>query len=178
MTWKPHLDELIGSLKQRQNFINALCPGRRGVPTAFASTIVKSVVISKIDYGSFIYRSAKKCLLKKLDTTLHAILRRALGDLKSTLIATMYCEVGIQSLHSRRKYLLARYFVKKIRLRNHIIYKEINHYNPDICFKPTEMSSFQRFLCLPGMEDIMENGRLTVNLDDVVLVWPSFLQRN
>ncbi|KAK2713018.1 hypothetical protein QYM36_011652 [Artemia franciscana] len=53
MTWKPHLDELIGSLKQRQNFINALCLGRRGAPTAFASTIVKSVVISIIDYGSF-----------------------------------------------------------------------------------------------------------------------------
>ncbi|KAK2703263.1 hypothetical protein QYM36_018248, partial [Artemia franciscana] len=86
MTWKPHLDELIGSLKQRQNFINALCLGRRGAPTAFASTIVKSVVISKIDYGSFIYGSAKKCLLKKLDTTLHAILRRALGGLKSTPI--------------------------------------------------------------------------------------------
>ncbi|KAK2716480.1 hypothetical protein QYM36_006833, partial [Artemia franciscana] len=86
MTWKPHLDELIGSLKQRQNFINALCLGRRGAPTAFASTIVKSVVISKIDYGSFIYGSAKKCLLKKLDTTLHAILRRALGGQKSTPI--------------------------------------------------------------------------------------------
>ena len=69
MTWKPHLDELIGSLKQRQNFINALCLGRRGAPAAFASTIVKPVVISKIDYGSFIYGSAKKCLLKKL--TLH-----------------------------------------------------------------------------------------------------------
>ncbi|KAK2716335.1 hypothetical protein QYM36_010788 [Artemia franciscana] len=43
MTWKPHLDELIGSLKQRQNFINALCLGRRGAPTVFASTIVKPV---------------------------------------------------------------------------------------------------------------------------------------
>ncbi|KAK2718607.1 hypothetical protein QYM36_005821 [Artemia franciscana] len=86
MTWKPHLDELIGSLKQKQNFINALCLGRRGAPTAFASTIVKSVVISKIDYGSFIYGSAKKCLLKKLDTTLHAILRRALGGLNLLLL--------------------------------------------------------------------------------------------
>ena len=167
LTWKPHLDELIGSLKQRQNFINALCLGRRGAPTVFASTIVKSVVISKIDYGSFIYGSAKKCLLKKLDTTLHAILRRALGCLKSTPIAAMYCEVGIQSLHSRRKYLLARYFAKKIRLKNHIIYKGIiSHHNPDVRYKPTEMPSFQRFLCLPGMEEFIENGRLTVNLDD------------
>ena len=70
MTWKPHLNGLIGSLKQRQIFINARCHGKRGAPTAFASTIVKSVVISKIDNGSFIYGSAKKCQLKKLDTTL------------------------------------------------------------------------------------------------------------
>ena len=125
-------------------------------------TIVKSVVISKIDYGSFIHGSAKKCLLKKLDTTLHAILRRALGCLKST-----HSRSTTQSLHSRRKYLPARFFAKKIGLGNHIIYNEIIiHHNPDIRFKPTEMSSFQRFLCLPGMEEFIENGRLTVNLDD------------
>ena len=31
------------------------------------------------------------------------------------------------------------------------------------------MTSFQRFLCLPGMEKFMENGRLTVDLDDDLL---------
>ena len=51
---------------------------------------------------------------EEIDTTLHAILKRALGGLKSTPIIAMYCEAGIQSLHSRRKYLLARYFAKKI----------------------------------------------------------------
>ncbi|KAK2711721.1 hypothetical protein QYM36_012738, partial [Artemia franciscana] len=83
MAWKPYVDDLIGSLKQRQNFIKTLCLGRRGAPAAFTSTIVKLVVISKVDYGSFIYGSPKKCLLKQLDTTLNAILGRAL-DLASS----------------------------------------------------------------------------------------------
>ena len=121
-----------------RTLLNALCLGRRSAPIALASTIVKSVVISKIDYGSFIYGLAKKCLLKELDTTLHSILQRAPSGLKSTPIAAMYCEVGIQSLRSREKYPLARYFAKKIRLGNHIIHKEIiSHHNPDVCFKPT-----------------------------------------
>ena len=64
-------------------------------------------------------------------------------------------------------YLLARYFAKKVRLKNHIIYKEIiSHHNPDVRFKSIEIPSFQRFLCIPGMEEFMESSRLTGNLDD------------
>jgi len=42
----------------------------------------------------------------------------------------------------------------------------ISLHSRDVCFKPKEMPSFQRSLCLPCMEEFMENGRLTVNFDD------------
>jgi len=74
---------------------------------------------NKIDYGSFTYGSAKKYLPKKLDIILHVIFQSALGSLKS-IIAAMYCEVRIQSLHFRRKYLKI-YFAKKVRLKIRII---------------------------------------------------------
>jgi len=53
------------------------------------------MVISKIDHESFTSESAKECLLNKLDTTLYAILQRALGSLESTHIAAMYYKWGL-----------------------------------------------------------------------------------
>ena len=131
----------------KTKLIAALCLGRSGAPSAFASTIVNSMVTPKIEYGSFIHGPVQKCLFKKLDTTLHAIVRKTLGCLKSTASAAVYYEMEIQFLHSRRRYLLARYFAKKLKLKSHIIFKGIiNHHNPDVCPRDVLIPDSSAFL--------------------------------
>ena len=54
--------------------------------------LYRSLVISKLDYGSIIYGSAQKSNLKCLDTIPHQGLRLAQGAFRTSPIESLYAE--------------------------------------------------------------------------------------
>ncbi|KAK2713815.1 hypothetical protein QYM36_009633 [Artemia franciscana] len=167
LLWTNHIDYLVGNLRSRANFVNAICLSKRGAPYSCVSKLIGATITSKLDYGSMFYREATKHNLQKLDSAFNQVLRRALGCLKTTPTPALYCELGVTSLQRRRNNLQARYFLKKMGSTNHIVYKEcIATWNQDLQFRPRFSPTVYKYSCL------MSNAGLpglvpTPNIDDL-----------
>ncbi|KAK2716688.1 hypothetical protein QYM36_006988, partial [Artemia franciscana] len=167
LLWTNHIDYLVGNLRSRANFLNAICLSKRGAPYSCVLKLIGATITSKLDYGSMFYREATKHNLQKLDSAFNQVLRRALGCLKTTPTPALYCELGVTSLQRRRNNLQARYFLKKMGSTNHIVYKEcIATWNQDLQFRPRFSPTVYKYSCL------MSNAGLpglvpTPNIDDL-----------
>ena len=64
--------------------------------------LYRSLVRSKLDYGSTVYESARK-YLKCLDTIHYPGLRLALGAFRTSLVESLYAESNEPSLYTRRE---------------------------------------------------------------------------
>ena len=71
--------------------------------------LYRSLVRSKLDYGSIEYGSARKSYIKCLDTSHHQGLRLALGALRTLPVESLYAESNEPSLYSRRENLSLQY---------------------------------------------------------------------
>ncbi|GFN82299.1 retrovirus-related pol polyprotein from type-1 retrotransposable element r1 [Plakobranchus ocellatus] len=71
-----------------------------------------TLVRSKLDYGSVIYGSPNKHVLRALDPIHHQGLRIALGAFRTTPIKSLYAEAGEPSLEHRRMKLTFNYVLK------------------------------------------------------------------
>ena len=79
------------------------------------STLLKlyrSLVRSKLDYGCFIYGSARKSYLRCLDSIHHLGLRLVLGALRTSPVESLYVEANEAPLSLRREKLALQYFTK------------------------------------------------------------------
>ena len=72
----------------------------------------KSLVRSKLDYGCFIYGSARKSYLRCLDSIHHLGLRLALGALRTSPVESLYVEANEAPLSLRREKLALQYYTK------------------------------------------------------------------
>ena len=74
--------------------------------------LYRSLVRSKLDYGSIVYGSARKSYLKSLDTIHHQGLRLALGAFRTSPVESLYAESNEPSLYTRREKLSLQYTTK------------------------------------------------------------------
>ena len=74
--------------------------------------LFKSLVRSKLDYGSIVYGSARKSYLKCSDNIHHQSLRLALGAFRTSPIESLYADPNKPSLYVRREKLSLQYTTK------------------------------------------------------------------
>ena len=74
--------------------------------------LYRSLVRSKLDYGSVIFGSARKSYLKCLDSIHHQGLRLALGAFRTSPIQSLYTESNEPSVYVRREKLSLQYTTK------------------------------------------------------------------
>ena len=72
----------------------------------------RSLVRSKLDYGSVVYGSARKSYIKCLDTIHHPGLRLAPGAFRTSPVESLHAESNEPSLYSRREKLSLQYTTK------------------------------------------------------------------
>ncbi|GFO00731.1 RNA-directed DNA polymerase from mobile element jockey [Plakobranchus ocellatus] len=72
-----------------------------GADRATLLRLHRTLVRSKLDYGSVTYGSANKHVLRALDPIHHQGLRIALGAFRTTPIKSLYAEAGEPSLEHR-----------------------------------------------------------------------------
>ena len=65
--------------------------------------IYRSLIRSKLDYGSIVFMKAKDEVLKPLDVIHHAGIRLALGAFKSSPVESLYVEANELPLSLRRE---------------------------------------------------------------------------
>ena len=74
--------------------------------------LYRSLIRSKLDYGSIVYGSARKSYLAMLDPIHHQGLRLALGAFRTSPTASLYVEADEPSLNTRREKLSLQYVIR------------------------------------------------------------------
>jgi len=112
MTWKHHVDDLIDRTQKTINLMKCFHGMTWGISNKILITLYKSLIRSKIDYGSILYQDASKTTLNRIDSIQYRALRVALAAAKGTSLAALLAETGETSLHIRRQTLCLKHLIK------------------------------------------------------------------
>lgn len=109
LNWNAHLNHLRTSCQSGINLLRILSNQNWGSDRQTLLLLYRALVRSKIDYGSIIYASASKSVLKIVNTVHNTAIRLALGAYRTTPAESLYSEAGEPSLQLRRQQLSLAY---------------------------------------------------------------------
>ena len=113
LTWIPHLKNLRDTATKPLQLLRLLSHLRWGSDRKTMLRIYESVLLSKLNYGSHLYSSAKpKKLLRMLEPIQNEALRLATGAFKSSPIPSLQVETNFMPLNSRRELLTLQYYFR------------------------------------------------------------------
>eukprot|EP00102_Acyrthosiphon_pisum_P021430 XP_016658640.1 PREDICTED: RNA-directed DNA polymerase from mobile element jockey-like [Acyrthosiphon pisum] len=102
LKWTQHLKKLKSSCKIKMNIMKTLSNHTWGADTKSLLNIYKSLILSRINYGSIIYNSAKENLLKILDPLHNEGIRISIGAHRTSPIDIILCYAGELPLKLQR----------------------------------------------------------------------------
>lgn len=105
-----HIQKLIEKCKKGINVLRCLSGADWGASCQSLKRIYYAVIRSNIDYGSMVYSSANKTLLKKIQVIQNQALRICCGAFRSSPVVSLQVELGELSLEQRRLQLRMRYW--------------------------------------------------------------------
>ena len=112
LSFIPHIKALKAKCLNALDVLKVLSNTNWGGDRSVLLNLYRSVVRSKLDYGSILYGSARKSYLKCLDTIHDQGLRLALGAFRTSPVESLYAESNEPSLYSRREKLSLQYTTK------------------------------------------------------------------
>ncbi|MES9994020.1 MAG: reverse transcriptase domain-containing protein, partial [Candidatus Thiodiazotropha sp.] len=112
LTFIPHIKALKAKCLKALDILKVLSNTSWGGDRTVLLNLYRSLVRSKLDYGSVVYGSARKSYLKCLDTIHHQGLRLALGAFRTSPVESLYAESNEPSLYVRREKLSLQYVTK------------------------------------------------------------------
>ena len=112
LSFIPHINYLKAKCQKALQLLRVVAHTDWGADKSTLLKLYKSLVRSKLDYGCFIYGSARKSYLRFLDSIHHLGLRLALGALRTSPVESLYVEANEAPLILRREKLALQYFTK------------------------------------------------------------------
>ena len=112
LSFIPHIKALKAKCLKALDILKVLSNTNWGGDRSVLLNLYRSLVRSKLDYGSIVYGSARKSYLKCLDTIHHQGLRLALGAFRTSPVESLYAESNEPSLYTRREKLSLQYTTK------------------------------------------------------------------
>ena len=112
LSFIPHINYLKAKCHKALQLLCVVAHTDWGADKSTLLKLYKSLVRSKLDYGCFIYGSARKSYLRCLDSIHHLGLRLALGALQISPVESPYVEANEAPLSLRREKLALQYFTK------------------------------------------------------------------
>ena len=125
LTWQPHITELKAKCTKSLSLLKCLSNTKWGADRQSLLRIYRATTRTKLDYGSQIYGSAKKHILKKLDSVHHAALRLCSGAFRSSPIPSLLVDAGELSLDQRREKLGLQHYLRLQALPDSVAYNTI-----------------------------------------------------
>ena len=108
----PHINYLKAKCHKALQLLRVVAHTDWGADKSTFLKLYRSLVRSKLDYGCFIYGSARKSYLRCLDSIHHLGLRLALGALRTSPVESLYVEANEAPLSLRREKLALQYYTK------------------------------------------------------------------
>ena len=112
LNFLPHLKYLKERCKKALNLLRVVSHLNWGGDREVLLQLYKSLVLSKLDYGCFIYGSAPKSYIKMLDPIQNEGLRLCTGAYATSPIESLEVEANIPPLQLRREQLALQYITK------------------------------------------------------------------
>jgi len=112
LNYKEHIDYLRKKCQKALNLLKVVCKMDWGADRVVLLRLYRSLVRSKLDYGSIIYSSARKSYLRKLQPIQNQGLRICLGAFRTSPVQSLYVEANEPPLHLRWKKLSLQYALK------------------------------------------------------------------
>ena len=107
LSFVPHLKYLKAKCLKALNLIKVVAKLDWGGDRKVLLRLYRSLVRSKLDYGSIVYGSARKSYLQMLDPVANQGLRLALGAFRTTPIESLQAEANEPSLSIKREKLFS-----------------------------------------------------------------------
>ena len=111
LSFIPHINYLKAKCHKALQLLRVVAHTDWGADKSTLLKLYKSLVRSKLDYGCFIYGSARS-YLRCLDSIHHLGLRLALGALRTSPVESLYVEANEAPLSLRREKLALQYYTK------------------------------------------------------------------
>ena len=112
LSFIPHIKYIKAKCHKALNMMKVLSHTTWGADRTTLLLLYRSLIRSKLDYGSIVYGSARKSYLAMLDPLHHQGLRLALGAFRTSPVASLYVEADEPSLTSRREKLSLQYAIR------------------------------------------------------------------
>ena len=125
LEWKDHIKQLKLDCTKRLNILKILSHTTWGADRVIMLRMYRSIFRSKLDYGRFIYASAKPNILATLDPVHNLGIRLCTGAFRSSPVISLYADAGEPSLSHRRQQLLLQFYARSQQLPESIIYKYV-----------------------------------------------------
>ena len=108
----PNINYLKARCQKALQLLRVVAHTDWGADKSTLLKLYRSLVRSKLDYGCFIYESARKSYLRCIDSIHHLGLRLALGALRTYPVESLYVEANEGRLSLRREKLALQYYTK------------------------------------------------------------------
>ena len=112
LTWKPHISKTKTTTTKSINILKTLSHAEWGAESNILINLYRSLVRSKLDYGSICYTNANPNILKTIDIIHNSGLRVATGAFRSSPIPSILSISGEPPLHIRRIKLALNYIAR------------------------------------------------------------------
>ena len=112
LSFIPHIKYLKGKCLKALKLLKDLSHTNWGADRTTLLHLYRSLIRSKLDYGSNVYGSARRSYLEVLDTVHHQGLRLALGAFRTSPVTSLYVEADEPSLWLRREKLSLQYAIR------------------------------------------------------------------
>ena len=114
LSYIPHVKYLKTKTTRAQQLLRVVAHTKWEADNQTLLNLYRALIRSQLDYGSFIYRSARKSYIKKLDPIHHESLRLVLGAFKTSPVDSPYTEAHEVPLQLSSKKLALQYCIKLI----------------------------------------------------------------
>jgi len=122
-SWTPHLKRLKINCNTKMKIIKTLSHLTWGADKESLLLIYKALILSRIDYGSIIYNSAKPNIKQILNPIHNQAIRLAIGAFRTSPIDSILCISGEPPLQIRRNKEIFKYVTKKLRYPDQATYQ-------------------------------------------------------
>ena len=112
LSFKPHIKYFKAKCLKALNLLKVLSHTDWGADRTVLLQLYRSLIRSKLDYGSIVYGSARPSYISSLDTVHHQGLRLALGAFRTSPVQSLYVEAEEPSLYLRREKLALQYAIR------------------------------------------------------------------
>lgn len=127
LSFIPHIQYLKNRCLKTLNLIKVVAHYEWGGDQQTLLNLYRALIRSKLDYGCFIYGSARTSYLKMLNPVVNQALRLCLGAYRTSPEASLHVEAGELPILLRRTKLALQYTTKLASNRSHPAYDTIFH---------------------------------------------------